>query len=101
MSSVEALVNDLELSISDQAILDSMDICAADGDAATIAGWTVPPIVSVFAKWALAQAMRYGCEYREQILTAVRQFVAAKIPNPMLQAMIMSAVETLVLQQCG
>lgn len=101
MSSVEALVKDLELSVSDEAILESMDICAGDMDGVAIAGWTVPPIVNLIAQWALQQAKNYGCENREMILGAVRTFVMQKISNPMLQAMILSAVETMVLQLCG
>jgi hypothetical protein len=100
MSTPEILWNDLCASISDEDIANSMDTCAAD-DGLTVAGWTVPPVVMVIAKWAIAQATKYGCEYRDQIMTAVRTFVVAKIPNPMLQGMILAAAETMVLQQCG
>lgn len=102
MSSIEALVKDLELSVSEEAILESMDVCAGDdADGATLAGWTVPPVVNLIAQWALQQAKNYGCENREMIIGAVRQFVMAKVTNPMLQAMILAAVETMVLQLCG
>lgn len=101
MSTPEILLEDLSAAISHQAIEESMDICAADGDSLTLAGWTVPPVVLSIAKWAIEQATKYGCEYREQILQAVRTFVMSKVPSSMLQGMILAAAETMVLQRCG
>lgn len=101
MSTSEILLKDLEMAITEEEILESMDICSGDMDGVAIAGWTVPPIVGVVAQWAIQQAKNYGCENREMILGAVRTFVMQKISNPMLQAMILSAVETMVLNLCG
>lgn len=101
MSTPEILLEDLNATVSPQAIAESLDICSADGDGLSIGGWTVPPVVLVVAKWAVAQALKYGCEYREQVLAAIRTFVMAKVPSPMLQGMIIAAAETMVLQQCG
>jgi hypothetical protein len=67
----------------------------------TVAALTVPPSVYAIMTKAGEWLKLLGCDYRDQIMEAIRLFVAAKLTNPILAGMILSSVETFFLQMCG